>query len=73
MPYTIEYTHVHESSNPKLSVNQKIDTSRAWSKANYHSRHQVSNNNEVADRHAKALDRNRSIEYDGEIRICELR
>ena len=41
-------------------------------KASHHSWHQIANDDQIADSHAKALDGDGGIEYDGQVRIGQL-
>lgn len=62
----------HKRRDPELPVYQKRNVDSRC-ESNHYSRHQIPNDDQVANCHAKALDRNSRIEYDGEVRIRELR
>lgn len=64
--------NIHERRNPKLTVNEEANLAGTGDKSNDDSRHQVSNNNQIADCDAEALDGNGSVEDDGEVRVGEL-
>ena len=63
---------LHEGRNPELPVNQERDVARTRRESSNNARHQISDDDKVADSHAEALDSNRSVEDDGQIRICHL-
>ena len=65
--------HLHESSDPKLPVDQEVRVSSTGRKSSDHSGHEVSDDDKVADRHTEALDGDGGIEYDGEVGVCDLR
>ena len=71
LPHVREYG-LHERSNPELPVNQERDVARTRRETSNNARHQISDDDKVADSHAEALDRNCSVEDDGQIRICHL-
>ena len=63
---------VHERCDPELAIHEKTDISGTWGESNHDPRHQIPNDDQIADSHAKALDRNRRIEQDRQVRICKL-
>ena len=63
---------LHKGRNPELPVNQERDVARTRRESSNNARHQISDDYKVADSHAEALDSNRSVEDDGQIRICHL-
>lgn len=69
----LELPDLHKSGDPKLSVNQEADLPRTWRKSFDYAWHKISNNYQVTDCHTEALDGDGRIEYDGQVRICELR
>jgi hypothetical protein len=64
---------LHKGRNPELPVNQERDVARTRRESSNNARHQISDDDKVADSHAEALDRNRSVKDDGQVRICHLR
>lgn len=64
--------NAHERRDPELPVDEETDVCCARHKAHNHARHQIADNNQIADRHAKALHRNRRIEENARIRVREL-
>ena len=63
---------VHECCYPELPVDQESDVLSTGCEADDDAGHQVADDDEIADCHAKALDRNRRVEQDRGIRVCEL-
>ena len=63
---------LHEGRDPELPVNQERDVARTRRESSTTARHQISDDDKVADSHAEALDRNCSVEDDGQVRICHL-
>jgi hypothetical protein len=63
---------LHKTSNPEMTVNQKVVISDCVIESPYNARHQISNYNQVADSYSETLDRNRRIEYHRGIRVCNL-
>jgi hypothetical protein len=64
---------VHERSDPELPINQEGNVSSTWCETPDDTRHEVSNDDQVANGHAEALDGDGGVEDDGEIRIRHLR
>ena len=63
----------HESSHPEMSVDEEAHSSSILTKPSDNAGHQVSDNDQIADSHPKAFDRNGGIKDDSCIRICDLR
>jgi hypothetical protein len=57
-----EHSHSHESSDPELPIDKETDISSTGCEADHNPRHQVSDNDEIADCHPKALDGDSGIE-----------
>jgi hypothetical protein len=66
-------SNLHESRDPELSVYQESDIASAGRKSSNNARHEISDNDKVADGHAEALDGDSGVEDDGQIRVCHLR
>lgn len=64
---------IHKRSHPKMAIKQEFVDCRTTRKALNHTRHEISNDNEVADADTKAFDRDRGIENHGSIGIRDLR
>jgi len=69
---SVRADNLHKSRNPELPVNQERDVARTRRETSNNARHQISDDDKVADSHAEALDRNRSVKDDGQVRICHL-
>ena len=65
--------NVHECSDPEVPVSEKGRASITLAEAAHHTRHKVSNDDQVADADTEAFDSNGRIEDDGCSRICHLR
>lgn len=63
----------HESSNPEMSVDEESYSSSIFTEASDNARHQVSDNDQIADPYPKAFDGNCGIKDHSCIRICDLR
>jgi len=63
----------HECGNPEMPIHQVANFAGAFVEAQHDAWHQVSNDDEVADANAKALDGDGGVEYDGEVRVSDLR
>ena len=63
----------HESSHPEMSVNEKPYSSSIFTETSDNARHQVSDNDQIADSYPEAFDRNSGIKYHSSIGICDLR
>lgn len=63
----------HERRYPETAVYEKCNVVSSFVKASHNAWHQVPNDDQVTDSHAETLYSNRCIEYDGCIRVCDLR
>jgi hypothetical protein len=63
---------LHESSNPELTVDKEGYVVGAGHKANDNARHEIADDDEVADSHTEALDGNGGVEEDRDVGISEL-
>ena len=63
----------HKPSNPKVPINQESNTPSVFIETSDYTWHQVPNDYQVANSDTKTFDRNGRVEYDGCIRVCDLR
>ena len=71
--FTPEKRDAHESCHPEVTIHEEIMGRVAADKSLYNARHQVANDDQVADTHTKTFDRDGGIEDDGSIRVGQLR
>jgi hypothetical protein len=63
---------IHKASHPEVSINKKGDSISTLIEASDNAWHEISDNNQVAHAHPKALNCNCSIEHNRRIGICDL-
>lgn len=63
---------LHEGCDPELPVNQERDIPSTRCESANNSRHQIADDDKIADCHAEALDSDSGVEDDGQVRICHL-
>jgi hypothetical protein len=63
---------IHKASNPKMSINKKGDGVCTLIEPSNNTWHEISDNDQVADAHAKTFDCNGSVEYNSRIWISDL-
>ena len=66
------YDDEHECGNPEMSIKHEWWQCTVILKTSHHSRHQVSNYDQIADTNSEAFDSDRSVEYDGGVGVCDL-
>jgi hypothetical protein len=65
--------NLHKHSHPKVPVDKKRDSIGALVETPHNTRHEISNDDQVADPNSEAFDGNCSVEKDRCVRICDLR
>lgn len=63
----------HESCHPEMSIDEEAYSPGIFTESSDNAGHQVSDNDQIADSHPKAFDRNGGIKDHSCIRICDLR